>query len=168
MPDVFQVNGLDAFKKSLEEFIHVAERDVSEEIKNLAYRIAYNLVMETPQYSGAAASAWRVGLGSPDYITDKPYYAVPSAGPNVGDAPFSKRNRNMQAVNDALKACGFEIGMYTIKAGDIYIMNGLDYVGWFESGQHAQGKALRAENLPQRRVAETLAASLNISSVLRY
>lgn len=38
MPDVFQVNGLDAFKKSLEEFIHVAERDVSEEIKNLADR----------------------------------------------------------------------------------------------------------------------------------
>lgn len=169
MRDEFRVEGVDAFAKSLKSFVQVVERDVSRHVKDLAYRLTFNLVMETPQYSGAAASAWRVGLGSPEYITEKPYYRVPDAGPGVGDKPYSRNgNRNMRAVNDALMACSFEIGMYSMRDGDLWIVNGLDYAQWFPGGEYAPGKALRAVNLPQRAVPQIVAASLNPTSVLRY
>lgn len=168
MPAVFQVDGIEAFQKSIERFVKVVEQDTSQHIRNLAYRISFSLVMETPQYSGAAASAWRVGIGSPELVTDKPFYAVPTKGAQVLDIPFSKRNRNMKAVNDALALCGFEIGMYTLPAGDLYIMNGLDYTTWFEQGMHAPGKMLREVNRPQRQVAQVVRESLNAASILRF
>lgn len=169
MPDAFRVEGLEAFGKSLLAFAEVVERDVSNHVKDLAYRLVYNFVMETPQYSGAAASAWRVGLGAPELVTEKPRYVTPDAGPGVGDKPYDRNtNRNMKAVNDALMACGFEIGMYTLRAGDVWILNGLDYALWFPTGQHAPGKPLRKVNLPQRTVPQIVRDSLDVSSVLRF
>lgn len=168
MPDSFRVEGLEAFEKALSSFASRAEREVGEWVKNYALTLTYNLVMETPQYSGAAASAWRVSVGSPEYIAEKPYFIVPTSGPGIGDAPYSRANRNMQAVNEALALCSFEIGMFSLKDGDMYISNGLPYTGWFEIGQYAPGKALRTENLPQRGVAQTVRDSLDSHSVLRF
>lgn len=169
MQGVFQLDGEEAFVKRLSEFVQAVERDTTRHVKSLAYRLTWNLVMETPQYSGAAASAWRVGSGSPEYVTEKPYYRVPDAGPGVGDKPYSRNhNRNMRAVNDALQMCSFEIGLYSLKAGDMWIVNGLDYAQWFPTGQHAPGKALRAVNLPQRSIPQIVEASLRLSSIMRY
>ena len=169
MQGAFQREGEEAFLKRLSEFVRVVERDTTEHVKSLAYRLTWNLVMETPQYSGAAASAWRVGVGTPESVTEKPYYRVPDAGPGVGDKPYNRNNnRNMKAVNDALMLCSFEIGLYSLKAGDVWLTNGLDYAQWFPAGQHAPGKALRAVNLPQRSIPQIAEASLRPSSIMRY
>jgi hypothetical protein len=170
MSVAFQVDGIAEFTKSLQAFAKAAERDVVNHTKGLAYRITYNLVMETPQYSGAAASAWRVGLGSPEYITDKPSFKVSDIGimePGLRE-PYSKKDRNMKAVNEALVLCGFEIGMFHLAHGSIYITNGLEYTQWFESEQYMAGKALRQVNLPHRGVNAVVLDSLNASSVLRF
>ena len=168
MPAAFRLDGVESFEKSLEAFVRTAEQDASTHVKDIAYRITFNLVMETPQYSGAAASAWRAGIGAPELVTEKPGFAVPGAGAEVRDNPYSKMNRNMSAVNEALALCGFEIGMFKLSDGSLYISNGLDYAQWFEQGQYAPGKALRAANLPQRTVHDSVVASLDATSVLRF
>lgn len=166
----FRLDGEVEFRKSLEGFFRAAEQDASRYVQALALRITYNLVMETPQYSGAAASAWRVGIGSPEFETEKPDYKVSGFGPAApGDVePYSKQNRNMEAVNKALALCSYEIGMFGVMHQALYISNGLDYTQWFEKGEHAPGKALRQVNLPQRTVHDTVLSSLQASSVLRY
>ena len=172
MSDSFRLDGIEAFEKSMKDFFEVASRDVQEHVKALAYTITYNLVMQSPQYSGAAASAWRIGIGSPEYITDKPAYAVPAGPKNLSgaqtDNPYSMRKRNMNAVNDVLALAGAEIGSYTLPAGDVYITNGLDYALWFETGQSDSGKALRIQNMPHRTVAQVVGDSLGSSAILRF
>lgn len=160
MSGAFLFEGLEDLERDLRAFADALERDTNTWIKDLAYTVTYNLVMETPQYSGAAASAWRVGIGAPAYITEKPEFAGPGAGSGaVGDNPYSKRNRNMQAVNEALFDAKLELMTYTILRGDIHIMNGLDYAHWFEQGLHDEGSPLRAQNLPHRAVAQVVADS---------
>lgn len=168
MSDVFRLDGIEAFESAIKTFIEVAERDLSEGVKRIAYAITYNLVMETPQYSGAAASAWRVGIGAPEYITEKPDFAVPEK-PGLGgftDNPFSKRNRNMTAVSEALTLGKATINAYIIGRGDVYISNGLDYAQWFEQGQYDSSKALRQQNLPHRVVNRVMLDSLNILPIM--
>lgn len=168
MPGAFRLDGAEAFQQSLRAFLRAAEHAANERVRGIAYSITFNLVMETPQYSGAAASAWRVGIGTPEIVTEKPRFPVPGEGPGVGDKPYSKRNRNMAAVNEALALCSLEIGMFGLQHGSLYISNGLDYTKWFEQGQHAPGKALRMANLPQRKVHEVVMDSMNAASVLRF
>jgi len=170
MPDLFQLDGIEGFESAIKTFIEVAERDISEGIKRIAYAITYNLVMETPQYSGAAASAWRVGIGAPEYITEKPDFEVPKGATGISgavpDAPFSKRNRNTSAVSEALTFGKVAISAYTLGRGDVYISNGLEYAQWFELGQYDKGKALRQQNMPHRVVDRVMLDSMNILPIL--
>lgn len=168
MSDVFRLDGIEAFESAIKTFIEVAERDLSEGVKRIAYAITYNLVMETPQYSGAAASAWRVGIGAPEYITEKPDYYVPGTVEDriKVDNPYSKRNRNAAAVSEALTLGKATINTYTLGRGDVYISNGLDYVQWFEQGKYDEGKALRKQNLPHRVVDRVMLDSMNILTIM--
>lgn len=170
MSDAFRIEGLDDFAKALESFAVLAEADINRHVRSIAYNLTYSLVMETPQYSGAAASAWRVGIGSPELVTEKPEYYVPGSvdGQLFVERPYSKRSRNMQAVYDALMACSTNIAAYTVHSGSLYISNGLDYTQWFEQGEHAPGKALRAQNLPQRTVDRVVQDSLNMTNTLGF
>lgn len=170
MPDAFRVDGLGNFLKALESFGDMVEADVNSHVQGLAYSLTYSLIMETPQYSGAAASAWRVGIGSPDYITEKPEYYVPATvkDQSVVESAFSKRHRNMQAVYDALMACSANIAAYTIGQGPMYISNGLDYVHWFEQDLHDAGSPLRQQNLPHRKVNQVVQGALDSPSTLRF
>ena len=158
----FRLEGFDDFELALKGFASKAEQGISKWVRNYASSLAYTLVMETPQYSGAAASAWRVGIGAPVYVTVKPDYYVPGAVEDQikVDDPYSKRKRNMTAVNDALTACTAVIGTYSLPMGSLYISNGLPYTGWFETGEYAPGDPLRIQNLPQRKVVDSMRAAL--------
>lgn len=178
MVDAFRVDGVEAFERSLLDLVETARLDASRHVRDLTYRITFNLVMETPQYSGAAASAWRVGIGTPEYVTEKPKFAlaqeVDSRGFKVDVNPFSKRRRNMSAVNEALGKAAAKVAGYQVPlvAGGlpIYIVNGLPYTHWFEVGEGQSGpsRPLRMVNLPQRKVGIVVAESVYPSSSVRF
>ena len=158
MPDAFRFEGLEAFEKALKGFAQVVEQDVTRYVKTIAHQITFNLVMESPQWSGAAASAWRVGVGSPVIVDVKPDLD--------GLTIYSRRNRNMEAVNAAMSEAAAEIRGYRLEYGSVYILNGLEYAQSFPSGR-AGDQALRVVNLPQRGVKLAVLDSLSMMSALK-
>lgn len=146
MRDAFRFDGLEALAKALDGFEPVARADVSQAVVSLSLRILEGAVMGTPQWSGAAAASWRVGVGAP-------VFADRSSGYTGGI--FSMQSRNQEAVNEALSLGPDSLWAYTLKMGNIYIMNGMDYAVGFpqrKAGPDKDGNtvALRIENLPQR------------------
>lgn len=146
MPDVFRFDGLDELEKALRGFETVARADVSQAIISMSHRILEGAVMGTPQWSGAAAASWRIGVGTPIYAD------------RTDDYPggiFSMQNRNPQAIAEAMNMGQQTLAGYQLGMGNIYIMNGVDYAVGFPQRKAGPDKdgltvALRVENLPQR------------------
>ena len=165
MSDGFNVTGLEAFEKALLGFAGTVGTDVTNKIKALTLTISYTLILETPQYSGAAASAWRAGIGAPSNVTDKPYFPLKGASGHgyLSGTPYSNRDRNPEAVAEAINQCAGVIASFKLGMGDIYVSNGLDYVHWFEHGMAGDGIPLRTVNVPPRRVALVLSDTVGLA-----
>lgn len=160
MSDSFRFDGIEQMEAALRAFARQAEDDVTHRIRSIVGTLTYQLVMETPQYSGAAASAWRVGIGAPNNVTDKPEFILPGSKGGT-EEPYSRKNRNPAALIAAMYVANATIGRYIIGQGDVYITNGLDYALWFEEGKVSASKALRSQNMPHRTVGRVLTDYIN-------
>ncbi len=121
-------------------------KGVAKVIRGKIIRLFERIVVETPQWSGAAASSWMIN-GELDDVesgwiaTRKPLYSK-GMNPAVG-ASFSN--------NDWINTAGEEI------MGGVQITNPQPYIGLLEAGT-AGDRPLRSVNLEGRMVARAISA----------
>lgn len=121
-------------------------KGVAKVIRGKIIRLFERIVVETPQWSGAAASGWmidgNIGETESGYVAERFPLFSKGMNPAVG-AAFSN--------NAWINSAGEDI------MDGVQISNDQPYIGLLESGT-AGGKPLRSVNLPGRMVARAITA----------
>lgn len=119
-------------------------RNVSRIVKAVAGSIDRNVVLDTPQDTGAATSNWLVSVDAPLTGVIPPY------------APGMKLGKGFPGnTNAAIQQGKVAIGSFDIKINNaIFISNNIDYIGLLNDGRSIQTKPLFVQRSIQLALSE--------------
>ncbi len=119
-------------------------RNVERIVKTVAGSIDRNVVSDTPQDTGAAASNWLVSVDTPLTGVIPPY------------APGMKLGKGFPGnTNAAIQQGKVAISSFDIKINNaIFISNNIDYIGLLNAGRSKQTKPLFVQRSIQLALAE--------------
>lgn len=119
-------------------------KNITRIMKAAAIAVDRNVVSDTPQDTGAAASNWLVSIDKPLTGVIPPY------------APGMKLGKGFPGnTNAAIQQGKVAIGSFNIKKNNaIFISNNIDYIGLLNDGKSKQAKPLFVQRAIQRAVLE--------------
>lgn len=108
--DMIKFKNADAFIKGIEDWILNTEAELDQAFRGFCVGAFHRVVMETPQWSGNAASNWKLSVGAPDT----------SVSTELLQANLPAANRVTRADQGAYYGYGYGPPLYA--AGDPYAM----------------------------------------------